>query len=436
MIKRFCKRMYAKMLIHKFNTCMKQHSPLKGKYDSFRFLAENYVDDFKTIKCYNDKMNLERIKNKDKIRFGFVVYTSSMWNVDELYHLLCNNHRLDTSVIVGLIEMPDMESAKKEYDETLQYFVEKNYHVVEAKNLHEEEQFDILFYLTPFRFHDENIDLLQIPLSTISLHTSYSYMLAGNMHKLDLWMYHWTMRYYTDSEYYNDLIAKAKYYTGNAVYLGFSKMDKYYSTDPLRLSEKKVIIYAPHHSVHYTEFKAATFENNYRDMLNLAKKYADSTYWIYKPHPLLRSHSVLGKVFKSVEEYDKYENEWDSLPNAKVITGGDYFSVFKGSDAMITDSVSFLAEYQFTGNPLLLLESGMESYNEFGQEIVCILYKCDGSAISEIEEFVVNVIKDHDEMKHERKQFFEKNLSYIMEGATANRRMYDDIVQLLDGKCS
>ena len=106
MIKRACKKIYAKILVEKFKSCIKKHIPLKGKYNLFKFLSEHYVDFFKTIKCYNDEINLERIKKQDKIKFGFVVYTSSMWNVDELYHLLCQNPRFETCIIVGLIEMP------------------------------------------------------------------------------------------------------------------------------------------------------------------------------------------------------------------------------------------------------------------------------------------------------------------------------------------
>ena len=354
-----------------------------------------------------------------------------MWNVDELYHYLVNDKRFDTSIIVAHFQMADKESSDLEYSKTVDYFNKLQYNIIEAKNIKRNNNFDILFYLTPITFSDNNVNLNNISLDTIILHTSYSYMLAGNMQKLDLWMYHWSLRYYTDSEYYKKLIEGAKYYTGNARYLGFPKMDKYYETNPVFLSDKKVIIYAPHHSVNYTKFKSATFEDNYLAILELAKKYSDKTFWIYKPHPLLRANSVIGGVFKTVDEYDAYEKQWASLSNAKVITNGEYYSIFKGSSAMITDSVSFLAEYQFTENPLLLLESGKETYNDFGKKLLRILYKCSGANIHEIEKFIINVINGYDPMRQERQKFYEENLFYLSDGITANKRIYEDIINFI-----
>lgn len=432
MIKAYLKKLIGLFYCKLLNRRVKLNKPLKGKYGQLRFVASNSIEEFKKLKNYNDDYNTKELRKKKKIRFGFVVYTSSMWNVDELYNLLASDHRFDTSIIIAHFQMADLETSNMEYIKTINYFNDLGYKILKASDVLKNYHFDILFYLTPFDFLDKNVNLVNTSLDTIILHTSYSYMLAGNTQKLDLWMYHWTLRYYTDSEYYKTLIEKTKYYTGNAIYLGFPKMDKYYTANVFSPSEKKIIIYAPHHSVHYSKFKSATFEDNYLAILEIAKKYSEDTYWIYKPHPLLRANSVLGGVFNSVEDYDSYEHQWDSLANAEVITSGDYYSVFKGSSAMITDSVSFLAEYQFTGKPLLLLESGKEKYNQFGDEIVNILYKCGGKAISEIETFVKNVIVDNDEMKKTRIDFFNENLFYMSEGVTANKKIYDDIIRLIE----
>ena len=430
LIKKVAGKYYAK----KYKRCIEKNKPLKGKYGSFRFIADSSLDDFKTIKRYNDSMNLKLISRKTKIRFGIVVYTSSMWNVDDLYHLLNNDERFDVSIIIAPFEMPDRDSSNAEYDKCLRYFKDLTYPVIESKELESLCNYDMLFYLTPFRFYDEKVNLYNVNLNTIILHTSYSFMLSGNMEKLDLWMYHWSLRYYTDSEYYKQLVEKSKYYTGNTVYLGFPKMDRFYTAQTVRVSPKKTIIYAPHHSVNYTQFKSSTFADNYRAILELAKKYSDSTFWIYKPHPMLRANSVSAGVFNSVQEYDEYEAEWSNLSNAAVVNSGDYFDTFKGSDAMITDSVSFLAEYQFTQKPLLLVESGKEKYNSFGDEILKILYKCPGDDIDSIEQFIIDVIENKDCMFEIRKRFFDDNLFYRINGETANKRIYDDIIFMLKGR--
>ena len=416
--------------IRRFKKCIKKRKALQGQYSLLKKIAEYSINDFKLIKKYNDEFNAEECQKKSVIKFAFVVYTSSMWNVDELYRLLSNNACFNVDIIVAHFSGLDIISSNIEFDKTVNYFISLGYHVKKANEISEID-YDILFYLTPFYFFDKEINLDNIPLKTLVLHTSYSYMLTDNMAKTNLWMYHFSYRYYTDSDYYRRLIEQSVYYTGNAKYLGFPKIDQYYSTSPDRQEKKKIIIYAPHHSVNYIKFKSATFEDNYREILELAKKYSDTIYWIYKPHPVLRSNSVKGGVFSDVEQYDKYEKEWNDLPNAEVMTCGDYFAAFSNSDAMITDSVSFLAEYQFTHKPLLLLESGQEEYNDFGKSIVEILYKCAGKDIEGIDQFINDVINDHDVMYDKRKRFFEENLDYIKDGKTANYKIYQDILEFI-----
>ena len=435
-VKNIVKKMTGMFLSVKYNLSIKFNSPIKGRYGSLRFISDYSLMQFKKIKKYNDEKNVSVAKMKEKIKFGFVVYTSSMWNVDELYRLLNDNERFDVDIIVVHIDVENKESVNKEYTKTIQYFRNLKYNVIEASNIDNINEYDALFYLTPSPLTEQIINLIHLPMSIIVLHTSYSYMLAGNMLKLDVGMYHWSLRFYTDSDYYNGLIRQNEKYTGNARYLGFPKMDQYYISKKRQLSEKKVIIYAPHHSVNYKNFKSATFEENYQAILKIAKKYSHNTYWIYKPHPLLRGNSVLAGVFKTVEDYDAYENEWQCLDNAEVVNEGDYFSIFKGSDAMITDSVSFLAEYQFTHKPLLLLESGKEKYNEFGEQVLSILYRCPGEDIDTIDAFVNDIIYENDEMYSIRKEFFDKNLSYLKDGVTANRKIYEDIKQLLTSEAA
>ena len=425
-VKRICGKYY----VFKYKQRIKNNMNLIGRYGTFRFISEFSVEDFKRIKKYNDDWNLSQIQKKSNIRLGFLVYTSSMWNVDSLYKLLSTNTHFKVSIIVGHFGKSSIEATNQEYNSTLQYFRDKGYPVLESHKVKDVSDYDIIFSLTPFRMIDE-MDFFSFPLSTILLHTSYSYMLSGKTEKINEWMYHFSLRYYTDSMYYKNMVESSKLYSGTARYLGFPKMDAFYLAECIRKSNKRVIIYAPHHSVTYSKFKSATFEDNYLAILNLAKKYSDDTYWIYKPHPLLRGRSVEAGIFNSVNEYDEYENSWNMLQNGEVVSKGDYYSIFKGSDAMITDSVSFLAEYQFTNKPLLLLESGKEQYNEFGNSIVDILYRCPGADIEAIETFIHNVIVEKDEMKKIRQDYFSKNLDYKKDGKSASQLIYEDILSFV-----
>ena len=97
-----------------------------------------------------------------------------------------------------------------------------------------------------------------------------------------------------------------------------------------------------------------------------------------KPHPNLCFAVIEAGLFKSEEDYLAYLQEWDSLPNAKVVTGGYYQDVFKTSDAMILDSASFIAEYQYTHKPMLFLTREGETFNPLGQRILDVSYTADG----------------------------------------------------------
>ena len=409
--------------------CYKYNNRKIANYGHLKYVRWYSNENFVLLKKKNDSLNCDAINKKNIINIGFVLYTSSMWNVDELYKKLDSDPKFNVQIVVAHKQMKDDNSSENEYQKTLLYFRNLGYNTIEANNAIIKE-FNSLFYLTIGDLAEKEVKYNNISLETIILHTSYSYMLTANSNKLHAIVYHISLRYYTDTQYYLSEISKQNCYTNNAVFFGYPKMDQFYIANTIRLSSKIVIIYAPHHSVNYKENKSATFEDNYLDILKLAKKYEDLTFWIYKPHPLLRSSSVAAKIFKNVEEYDDYENAWENMSNAVVIDKGDYFPIFKGSDAMITDSVSFLAEYQFTHKPLLLLQSGRENYNQFGKSIIEVLYKCSGRDIKSIEKYINLVINGEDYMKEQRDFFFKENLYYMNDNKTANIKIYEDILNI------
>lgn len=408
---------------------IKKNKVLCGNYDSLRFVAEYSIEKFRKIKSYNDTKNEEALKKKQIIKFGFVTYSSAIWNVDQLYRLLRENERFEADIIIAHRPV-EKKFTEKEYNDTLNYFRSMGYSTKEASEV-EGKNYDIIFFLDPGELLERKVYLFQLPLKTIVLHTSYSFMLAGNTEKIGAWMYHLVYKYYTDSMFYKIQVDNYKFSTNNTEFLGFPKMDQYYLANFKKRTNKLIIIYAPHHSVDYKEYKSATFAENYLAMLKFAQKYSRETYWIYKPHPRLRDSSVLAGIFSDVKEYDQYEKQWDSLQNADVVTTGDYYPVFKESDCMITDSVSFLAEYQFTHKPLLLLKSGSEEYNDFGKSILKILYTCDGNDEQQIEKFIINCINGEDDMFNQRKAFFDNNLDYMQNGETANTKIYNEIMHLI-----
>lgn len=429
--KKVIKFVLGKVMYQRHIKSVRKDQRLRGNYGSLAGIAEYDSKKFIELKRYNDRKNEEELRKKDIIKVGFVTYTSSTWNIDALYKLLSNNDKFNVEIIVGHSPAENKALSEDEFKQTISYFSKLGYLVVQAGELEKIEKYDMLFFLDPTNLSERQVKLFGLPLKILIFHTSYSFMLSGNERKVGMWMYHLAYKYYTDSMFYKKRIEQYRYSTNNVEFLGFPKMDQYYLANYKKRTEKKVIIYAPHHSVDYSRYRSATFQDNYQIILELAQKYKDETFWIYKPHPRLRYGSIKAGVFKDMNGYEEYVNQWRMLPNAEVVEIGDYFPVFKESDGMITDSISFLAEYQFTHKPLLLLESGEEEYNEFGQSIVNILYKCSGKDDKSIESFIRDCISGVDSMYDERKVFFEKNLDYMKDGEFANLKIYNQIIDIL-----
>lgn len=408
----------------------------KNKYENLKFnylniLKETDLEKFKKIKHEIESKNIERLKSKTKIKIGFLLYTTSMWSCDKLYNMLRQSDRFDPYIIVCGFNDGNEETIKKNYESTLNYFKEKSYQVVglyEKKNitLYEAGNPDIIFYLTPFSaLIPSKLNIENIPLKTLTIYISYSFMLADREKKFELPVYYLTWKYFSDTLMYKELIRK-KSMVGddNVIFCGYIRMDELINDiDNIRSDLWKIpksqnrkvfkIIYAPHHSVFDEVGGFSTFDQNYEFMYELAKKYSKNTSWIIKPHPLLGSRIIKNGFFKDISEYDKYLKRWEELPNAKVVTSGTYFDIFKSSDAMILDSVSFLAEYQYVKKPLLLLTRKTQHFNPMGEALKEVLYCAEGNEFNKIEEFLnYIVIEGNDLMNEKREEFFNKYLNY------------------------
>jgi CDP-glycerol glycerophosphotransferase (TagB/SpsB family) len=209
----------------------------------------------------------------------------------------------------------------------------------------------------------------------------------------------------------------------NALMSGYLKMDGFYDKEipdadkiwkiPEGKTNVKKIIYAPHWSIREAVTGFGNFDKIYDWIYEYAKNHADTTSWIFRPHPLLRTATVDYGLFGTEEDYDNYMKKWDELPNARVVENGEYIDIFRTSDAMVLDSVSFLTEYQYTHKPLLFLTRKENTWNEFGEKLLKILYSAPGDDTDAIERFIDEVvINENDPMKYEREAFFDKYLDY------------------------
>ncbi|MFQ9532524.1 MAG: CDP-glycerol glycerophosphotransferase family protein [Roseburia intestinalis] len=384
------------------------------------------------------KKNIERIRKKKKIKVAFLVKDSAEWSVDALYRKLAEDERYEVAVMVAPFWLGTEITVKDTYDQAVQYFQEKGYHTIPMcemgngclyhYNWHLLQEPDVIFMLNPhYTAFAEASNVLNFPLQSLVIYIPYGFLIYGNIHDQYNQLSHalsWKIFWGSDV----DIEMSRKYADcgdSNAQMSGYLKMDGFYNGEesvvrniwkiPQGLDEKKVkkIVYAPHWSIREAVTGFGNFDKTYHEFYEYAKSHADTTSWIFRPHPMLRAGLVQYGVFETEKDFDDYMKKWDELPNARVVERGEYIHIFKTADALIGDSISFLAEFQYTHKPLLFLTRKENTFNDFGKMLIKILYTAPGDDFEAIADFIQNVvIEENDSMYHQRQEFFDKYLDY------------------------
>ncbi|MBQ6408930.1 MAG: CDP-glycerol glycerophosphotransferase family protein [Butyrivibrio sp.] len=221
---------------------------------------------------------------------------------------------------------------------------------------------------------------------------------------------------------FNRSMYEAEFNGLNIVKAGYPKFDDldndYVLPDKLN-NDKKLVIYAPHWTLDI-ENNFATFDL-YKDYIfGLAKKNPDIMF-VFKPHPELgfriKALYTCGRSEFSFEDYEKYMEDWNNLPNGMCITQGDYMGLFERSDCMITDCGSFIGEYLPSQNPCIYLfnprkERQMDSYTPLAKKILNTYYVTH--TMEELEEnWGKVVINGNDAKRDDRKKVLESEFGEI-----------------------
>lgn len=400
----------------------------------------------------------------EKIKIAFLVISAAEWGMEKLYRMLEQDDRTECYVVVSPLVDRDLESRRDTYLQTVDFFTKNGYEVRGGCN----EEFDvpvswqeiggmpdIVMHSTSWiQSMPAEYQVVHFPLMTLNYYVPYGIYLADNVSEdyLRTVVYNkefvnMMTRIFADSE--KNLRGYQEYgllHGKNVVYSGYAKMDYFYEKkdwseeetrklwkipDGVKCRDMKKVIIAPHHSVYEdSAVKFSTFHKNVYFFLYLAKKYCNEVSFVFKPHPNLRLRAVEAKVFESYEAYDAYLDEWNSLPNARVVQESDYLGLFDTSDGMILDSVSFLAEYKYVHKPLLFLRRKEQEFNALGQILLEGDYTARGEDYAEIEKFLQEVIiNGNDVFSDKRQQVFDSELDYMKRGeCSASEYIYRDIV--------
>ena len=125
------------------------------------------------------------------------------------------------------------------------------------------------------------------------------------------------------------------------------------------------IIWAPHHSVTGDWLGFGTFVWIYEAMLDWARQ-DDGCEFVMKPHPALFDRLKDANLIDEAA-VAAFMQAWAELPNTATIQESGYAELFAASDCLITDGISFIAEYQLFEKPLIFIDSGRHAaFNEIG----------------------------------------------------------------------
>ena len=291
---------------------------------------------------------------------------------------------------------------------------------------------DIVFYQQPWAISPKQ-SVLNTSKSSLVCYNPYCFhsLCAPADYLYGFHGYVW--KYFIESKLH-EKDYKKRFKAKNIVVSGSPKVDcyKFLNKEIInniwKTKNKKRIIYAPHHAfADELDYKVATFLENGQFILELAKSHPE-TEWIFRPHPVFIQRALKYKIM-TLQEIEDYYNQWKEI--GSIYTGGDYYELFASSDCLITDCISFLAEYLPTEKPVLHLRKNQKEqdkeFNNLLKKITNDYYKIyDNKTLEKI--FNEVVLEGNDFLKEKRI----KNIELL--GFEENKTSGEKIVEYLEKK--
>jgi hypothetical protein len=136
---------------------------------------------------------------------------------------------------------------------------------------------------------------------------------------------------------------------------GYPKFDVLHAV-PRDPAARPTVIWAPHWTIGviYPALNFGLFNEFAWSMLGVIDANPDIDF-VFKPHPTL-AHACQATGYMPDGAYQAWLATLGQRPNVAIFAQGDYAALFARSDGMLTDSISFLAEYMLADRPLLFLD--------------------------------------------------------------------------------
>jgi hypothetical protein len=340
----------------------------------------------------------------------FIVRHASQWKYQGLLEHMINSQRYEPKILIA----PDLKKQDWKYDQKVaikKFSSQSRIDLIFANDdsgnfsLNRKDlSFDLVFFPKSIEGKDplsilkfKNSLCCYIPYSTYG-DNNPELQYNRTFHNL-LW------RHYVATEIHQKISREVSFNkASNVVVSGYPAFDIYLhsknSSKPSGVTwpqtDKKKIIWAPHHSIEESEKNSnhSTFLRFFNFFQNLVHEFKKDVFFVFKPHPNLRRklHLTDGWGPKKTDEYFEI---WDQQENSMLVEGS-YEKLFLDSDAMIHDSVSFMAESVCLKKPVCYLVKNEKNHakflNDFGQMLLGVHKKAYSK--DDIVSFINNVITD------------------------------------------
>lgn len=308
------------------------------------------------------------------LRIGFVVVDSAKWSTESLFRSLAQDPDVTCGFVCALSDTGLRRSrAARRADHARQraFFAASGPILADLYDCGRDRirplsviDCDIVVIQQPWGMQDLPRRLAGRVLSAY-VHYGFPVILNDRM-QFGLPDFHpWLWRHVTQTEGHRQAMLEGR--TGpdpaSILVAGYPKLDIYRTPAPERTgvtvwpraadAARRRVIFAPHHAMGAQSLGMATFDWSGPAMLALAQAHPEVDF-ILKPHPNLEHGLTRGGTLTATALAGWFA-DWRAAPNTGIVTGGHYFDLFRSSDALITDSGSFLAEYLPTGRPILRL---------------------------------------------------------------------------------
>jgi len=333
-----------------------------------------------------------------RLRCAFLVADTTLWDVyAPIYKKMQNS--VDFELIVIAFERQDI-SSDKTGENVLSFFnsinIEPEMQGFDCEPIVPLSSFDldVVFYTLGSAAYPEQYKIENVSLYSLTCYLSYGFLLVDQKNYQFNQPFHhaaWTVFASTERElrHYDDYSVRLE---SNARLVGYPKFDIYDSVE-IATPNRPLIIWAPHWSIGdiYPALNFGTFDTNFSEFLDYIKSNPQIDF-VFKPHPNLRYATEKLDLGFSGEGFLGYVDQLNELSNVEVNFHGDYFKLFANSSAMVTDSVSFLAEYLPTSKPLLFLDRKDRAVmSEVGEELISIHYS-SANSFEHVTSFIDNVV--------------------------------------------